>query len=659
MSNSVTVFSNGVADFVRSYPVKKGEECEISIPVKKSHVGDVLASLNLFGDVKLDSPPSFSPSNDLESDLKVDTANVLYDLATKLSGSKVTVSLYATEKATKGTLMGVHTQELVSDQLQSYEYSLVVLTEDDKVVRFPFEEVQHLCFVDETVQSEINKALQRNFQKVKPNSTFVNLTVLGGDKDSEALVQYTVPAAAWKISYRLTKNGEKYNLKGLAIVDNNTEEDWKDVIVSVVTGEPITFSTDLAESKTPSRSHVNIVNDKAVGAVEVDRGVRAKSRGMATRAMSLCSAAPAAASMECVDDNYSMMQCAGGGGLESIGASAIVADSEIKEVGDFAVFRSKNPLTIASNRSAVIPVFDSELTETRNVLHFNPNNNQSRAYRSLHFKNETDHSLGRGVCTVYFDGIYSGSCVLPAAKKGEDNLMPYALETGVRVMKNLYETENKLISIKVSGGVLLSKNLSRQKYKYSFDNSKPEDFEVYLDHDCYIRHNVTVDAFIDKEKLSTERELASGLRFKFNAQASEVTEVEVVETIVNEQRIVLSVGHLDWIVNTYVVNGPLKDVDKVETLINLSKKISEVNEKIEKAGERLTKLEAKQNRLRENLKVGGNDEKRANWTTELDECEDKITKIEENDIPAHEAELESLNHKLEDALKTLVVDWNN
>lgn len=659
MSNSVTVFSNGVADFIRSYPVKKGDKCEISIPVKKSHVGDVLASLNLFGDVKLDSPPSFSPSNDLESNLQVDTANVLYDLATKLSGSKITVSLYATEKATKGTLMGVHTQEMVADNLQTHDYSLVILTDDGKIVRLSFEEIEHLCFVDETVQSEIDKALQRNFQQVKPNSTFVNLTVVGGEKDSEAYVQYTVPAAAWKISYRLNKNGDKFNLKGLAIVDNNTEEDWKDVIVSVVTGEPITFSTDLAQSKTPNRGHVNIVNDNAVGSVEVDRGVRSK-RLTASRGMTLCSAAPMGGGLESAMEtmDYSMNESVSTREL----SSAIVADSEIKEVGDFAVFKSNNPLTISSNRSAVIPVFDSELVETKNVLHYSQKNNTSRAYRCLHFKNETDHALGRGVCTVYFDGIYSGSCVLPAAKKGEDNLMPYALETGVKVVKNLSNSENKLASIKISGGVAIIQNSTINSYNYIFDNSKNELFETYLDHDVRNDNNVKVRVKVKDDEISPEKILSNGLRYKLNLAASDTTEVSIVETHVNQTTINMSLNRLDWFINLYGNYTPTKDLD---VLLNLQKKIGEINEKIANANEKIIKLVSKQTRLRDNISVGGNDStingtaNRANWINELNECETKLTKIEENDIPAHEAELQSLENKLEDAFKNLAFDWNS
>lgn len=653
MSNSITVFSNGVADFVTSYPVKKGEKREISIPVKKDHVGDVLASLNVFGDVRLDSPPSFSPSNDLTGDLQVDTADVLYDLSTKLSGAKVSVSLYATDKPIKGTLMGVHAQETVSEGVKATEYSLVVLCDDSKIYRYALDEVSSLSFVDETVQLEISKALQRNFRTVKPNSTFVDLVVIG-EKDTEALVQYTVPAAAWKISYRLNKRSDKFSLKGVAIVDNNTEEDWKEVIVSVVTGEPITFSTDLAESKTPSRSHVNIVNDKAVGAVEVERGrginrcaattVSKHGRNVALAACSIPSVMP------CMNINESYSS-------EVFSTSAMIAETEVKEVGDYSIFTSNTPLTIASNRSAVIPVFDSELSETKTVLHYDSSNNRTRPYICLDFKNETEHSLGRGVCAVYLDGMFSGSCILPAAKIGQNNLMPYALETGVKVLEVQEEPQVKLSSIKISGGIFIGQNVKVNNLNYSFDNGKSEKYEIYFDFKCPTSDDRKVVAKVGKETLEVTKVLSDGYRFKLMLDPNTVTDVKVVETISTLSNVTLTLNYFGWFISQYIENGPLKDLDVLDNILTLNSKINECTQKIEKAGEEVEKIEAKQKRLRENINVGANDENKNKWITELNKCEEKLSKIEDTDVPAHEAEKISLSKKFETALKELSFEW--
>jgi hypothetical protein len=46
--NRITIYSSGMADFVRSFPVPQGgEETAVSIPFKQDHIADVLASLKV------------------------------------------------------------------------------------------------------------------------------------------------------------------------------------------------------------------------------------------------------------------------------------------------------------------------------------------------------------------------------------------------------------------------------------------------------------------------------------------------------------------------------------------------------------------------------------------------------------------------------------
>ena len=58
--NEVTVFSNGIADFRRRFPVVQGREQVISLAYRRDHIGDVLGSLNVFGPVRVIKPPSVS-----------------------------------------------------------------------------------------------------------------------------------------------------------------------------------------------------------------------------------------------------------------------------------------------------------------------------------------------------------------------------------------------------------------------------------------------------------------------------------------------------------------------------------------------------------------------------------------------------------------------
>src|SRR5262249_45655013 len=52
----------------------------------------------------------------------------------------------------------------------------------------------------------------------------------------------------WKTSYRLVlspKGEEKPYLQGWAVVENPSDEDWKDVRMALVSGRPISFQMDL------------------------------------------------------------------------------------------------------------------------------------------------------------------------------------------------------------------------------------------------------------------------------------------------------------------------------------------------------------------------------------------------------------------------------
>ena len=73
--NRVVIYSNGIADFQRRYDVAAAAPQRISIPVRGDHLADVLASFNVYGNVKLESPPTFRPSNALEGNISIDPRN--------------------------------------------------------------------------------------------------------------------------------------------------------------------------------------------------------------------------------------------------------------------------------------------------------------------------------------------------------------------------------------------------------------------------------------------------------------------------------------------------------------------------------------------------------------------------------------------------------
>src|SRR5260370_39348309 len=64
-------------------------------------------------------------------------------------------------------------------------------------------------------------------------------------KERDVTASYMVPSPVWKSSYRLIFADKAPTLEGWAIVDNTTGEDWTKVNLSLVSGRPLSFVTQL------------------------------------------------------------------------------------------------------------------------------------------------------------------------------------------------------------------------------------------------------------------------------------------------------------------------------------------------------------------------------------------------------------------------------
>ena len=219
------------------------------------------------------------------------------------------------------------------------------------------------------------------------------------------ILQYTLPTAAWKISYRLRETDEgPFELQGFTVVDNNTEEDWKDCLISVVTGEPIT-SPDLADSKIPHRGHVNVGEGISTGS----RGGGKVVGGICDDGCWRCGIGSGSRTFHAASKTRTVQQEAIAGGPDCTqrsgrqGATAKTELAEVHEVGDFCVFESPSPVSIDANRSAVVPVFHVDLRNAKSVLHYKASNHSERPYRAIQFLNRPNTAWDEN-CTVYQQG---------------------------------------------------------------------------------------------------------------------------------------------------------------------------------------------------------------------------------------------------------------
>lgn len=653
--NSVKLYSNGSAVITKGYQLKR-EGVKVTIPVKKDDLDDVVSSLTVNGNVTLPDPPNYTPNNSNATSLVLNASNVLKELATKLRGAEATIER-ANGSKSSGRVFGIQTYQQETNG-SVFERFRIILGTVDGIHQFEESDIKSLNFTDDFVKSEIDKSLAANFASIKPDSRNVELTMVPNQGAEFASVSYATPCAAWKTRYQLRILNGNAILERQAVVDNDTDDDWKEVTLSVITGEPISFSTDIADIRRPTRSRVNIVSDTVTGAVGAEetvlgsgspsagrRGLEAKSamRGMAmmTSAMMPMSAGvgyESEAFESTCDSDYENLQV------------APIQSADVRESGDFSVFTAPNPVTILSRKSAIIGLDNLPLANAKTVLLYKPSKNERRPYTAVKFNATT--SLSKGACEVYVDGDRQGKCVLETVKEGEEVFLVHALETGVKVFRDSGNVESRRIRVKIADGVVYCEQLTTQQTNYRIQNSKGENFQFEIEHTRqWGGSNLSVSV---TEGQQTSVDTPNGCRVGTTLNSNSSLTVTVIEKLVQEQQYSITPYWLET--NFVAVDHPLGRNKGIRAIIEAQGSVREIQTNIQELDEEARSLVEEQERLIALIPSLHSDQSNAS-KNDLAESETKIKDIKKVQLPQLRKELKKAEAALQVAMSKLKTEW--
>src|SRR5262249_16904216 len=149
-------------------------------------------------------------------------------------GEKVEVVLQqasATQPGTlTGTVIGIEHQKQAAKE-GAVEVELLNLWCADGMRSLRLAEVQRVRFLNPVMDGEVKKALETPALSHDTQKKVVTLNFTGEGK-RRVRVGYVVENPIWKTSYRLVLSKEKSDkpfLQGWAVVENPTDEDWKEV----------------------------------------------------------------------------------------------------------------------------------------------------------------------------------------------------------------------------------------------------------------------------------------------------------------------------------------------------------------------------------------------------------------------------------------------
>lgn len=646
--NRVTLFSNGIALFERTLAVSSKKPEVISLPVKRDRIGDLLGSFSVRGNVTLSKPLSYTPTDNQGNKIGYDPNAVTNSLGRSLAGMKVRLQL-VDGKSAKGTLLGLDTGEGEASNESSY----VIQDRKGRIRRIAVGDVESTSFKDAAAAAEVKRALEQLSSGIRDEAITVKCELTAA-QDGEATLVYTQPAPAWKISYRFHRlESGKIILQAFAVVDNNSAEDWDDFSVTVVTGDPIHYDTNIAEVVVPARQKVNVVNGRASGPVTAASTEMRRAK-RADRAMAF-SAAP---------------QMASEGGLESLGGATPNGGGQLadfaglaqSESGDFTSYTSQEGISIAAGASGLVPLFETTLDDASAVLFYDPHKDQERPWQAVRFK--APQNLGFGDCIVFNADSqtgFAGQALLTACKTGEERLLVHARDNRVRVRQEYGQRESQCVRISFGAGTVVTETRTRAPFTYHIENLSDEAFELVLD---YPRQLGNSSVACDQDNVSVENLATGGVRVTAQIEAGASTAVNLLETSRTDQNIAIGGNNdygMNWIQqNLIAVNHPLTQRRDLKPCLDISRQRAEKQQQISDAQTLTSELTEKRTRLCENLAAirgtSGQEQQANSWAASLVAVEKEIEE-QQTLQKGLKRELDGLKVKLQQTLSGLTTAW--
>ncbi len=634
----VMLFSSGVGYFEHFGSVSGHSSTELRF--KTAQINDVLKSLVLQdldgGQVDSVVYPSQDPVAKTLSSFQVDLSGnpSLSELLQQLRGTNVRVTIHAEQ--IDGTILGLEKrQRLVDENLKPVDMWVLNLIAGASVRAVPLDEVQRLELMDAQLQEELHKALQALAQ-ARDQAKKPVLITFRGDGQRRVRLGYVVETPVWKTSYRLILPEQPTapaKLQGWAIVENQTESDWHDVQLSLVSGRPISFVQELyaplyiprpivkPELYTSLRPQTYEAGTEPLASPE--RAAQAPAPPLPGKMRVL--AAPPPAREELQEEAFDP-------------TAGVIAAASVGEIGELFHY-TVGHVSLPRQRSAMIPIV-TDVIESERVSIYNRQVLARHPLNGVRLRNTTDNHLLQGPITVLDGNAYAGDARLDNLPSGQERLISYAIDLQVLANTANRREESTIQTAKIVKGVL---HLTRKQLlvqEYAFENKAERNKVLIIEHP-FRKGWRLVDTPIPLETTETL------YRFKETAPAGKTMTLAVKEEKVQGETIALlpaDLGQLD----VYSRTGEIpKDVrEALVKAVQLKGAMLNTQRQLRDKQQTIADITQEQQRLRDNMSaVSPTTQYYTRLLTKLNEQETQIEQLQ--------AEIEQLKQTYEGQRKDL------
>lgn len=474
----VVLFSSGVGYFEHFGTVNANADTVLRF--KTEQINDILKSLVLEdldgGKVAAVNYASQGPITRTLRSFQIDltTNPPLAELLNQLRGAQVSIAQSQGLPQLEGTVLGVEKQQRAlgdAGHTQLQDVWVVNLVNDSGIQPVELDKLAGVKIQDPELRKELASALAALAQSRDKDKKPVEIH-FNGNGDRRVRIGYVVETPVWKTSYRLIlpskgEDSKHAALQGWAIVENQTDSDWKDVQLSLVSGRPISFIEDLYQPLYVPRP---VVQPELYASLRPQTYAEGLAEKEVDR-MSVLSATAAALPPVSQPMQRQMGRRAAGAAGEFRGAglatngladnemakainptasvSSIASAAKVGELFQYTV----GSVSIARQQSAMLPIV-TDSVEAEKLSIYNQSVLPNNPLLGARLKNSSGKFLMQGPITVLADGAYAGDANIDDLPPGQQRLISYGIDQEITVRVDGGGQTSSLLTGKIVKGVL-------------------------------------------------------------------------------------------------------------------------------------------------------------------------------------------------------------
>lgn len=324
---------------------------------------------------------------------------------------------------------------------------------------------------------------------------------------------------------------------------------------------------------------------------------------------------------------------------------------QAQDLGDLFEYKISQPVSIARNRSALVPILQSPITVEKVSVW--SQSTGGRPQRALWLTNSTNLTLDAGTFSVLEAEAFAGEGILEPIRPAEKRLLSYATDLGIAVTTAFGSERQRISRVVVANGVITHHRAVNETRTYTIRNNDAEPRTVLLEHPARAGYRLTNTA---------EPAEATGSVFRYRVP---VPSRQTVAFPVAETRLQATTFAVSNLTATDLVRfsgeGSLSpEVEAALRQILARKSVVETyNSEAATLNAEEDRITSSQERLRENMKaLKGSPEEKAlvqRYTRQLEEQESRLAEIEKLEF-ALETRIEQAERGLKEEIGKLRFD---